>query len=462
MNATPIEFEVTSKVPVDRLRLDRLNPRLIGQANNASDESIIARLYRSAEIDELLQSMSANGYLDIEPLIVMQDPNSDCLIVLEGNRRLAALRLLREADPINRMWTSKEIRIRVPPVDELLRSTFHHVSVYAVDSRQRARSFIGFKHINGPAKWDAYAKAKFAADWYRSERPHVSLEAIAGSIGDRHDTIKRMVSAIYVLEQAEREELFDTHDRNTRKFTTSPTSTLRYRALNTWTISASGERGRDTIPHLTRSLLNVSTSFEKCSFGSTDRSRRMNCPSYDLRTPISRISARCLHTPKLAICSKQHTISIKHTRPLRGSTRSLPDRCFVREMPLETPRHRYAHMTDGINRCLMSPRISRCNQIVCMPAWREHIAERMFPNDASSLSSNRIRGCPVGRAIPIALGHRRLMRFHAAGIEGAVSYAWPSEGAGGAAWAGHAGRWRADAGVRYVLPIRRRRVDDSA
>jgi hypothetical protein len=218
MNATPIEFKVTSKVPVDRLRLDRLNPRLIGQANNASDESIIARLYRSAEIDELLQSMSANGYLDIEPLIVMQDPNSDCLIVLEGNRRLAALRLLREADPINRMWTSKEIRIRVPPVDDLLRSTFHHVSVYAVDSRQRARSFIGFKHINGPAKWDAYAKAKFAADWYRSERPHVSLEAIAGSIGDRHDTIKRMVSAIYVLEQAEREELFDTHDRNTRKF----------------------------------------------------------------------------------------------------------------------------------------------------------------------------------------------------------------------------------------------------
>ena len=57
-----------------------------------------------------------------------------------------------------------------------------------------------------------------AADWYKSERPDVSLEAIAGSIGDRHDTIKRMVSAIYVLEQAEREELFDTHDRNTKKF----------------------------------------------------------------------------------------------------------------------------------------------------------------------------------------------------------------------------------------------------
>ena len=67
-----MELETTTKVPVERLRLDRRNPRLLGQAEDASDESIIARLYRSAELDELLQSISANGYLDIEPLVVMR------------------------------------------------------------------------------------------------------------------------------------------------------------------------------------------------------------------------------------------------------------------------------------------------------------------------------------------------------------------------------------------------------
>ena len=352
-----MELEVTMKVPVDRLRLDRLNPRLIGQAKNASDEAIIARLYRGAEIDELLQSMSANGYLDIEPLIVMQDPNSACLIVLEGNRRLVALRLLREADPINRTWASKEIRIRVPPVDGSLRSTFHQVSVYAVDSRERARSFIGFKHINGPAKWDAYAKAKFAADWYKSERPDVSLEAIAGSIGDRHDTIKRMVSAIYVLEQAEREELFDTHDRNTKKFNFS-----------------------------------------------------------HLYTALSRSQ-------------------------------------YMDYLGLGRTWARYDPAPDPVP-------VERLDELRKMLVWI--YGSKSTDELSVVLSSNRIRGCPVGRAIPIALGHRLLMRFHAAGIEGAVSYAWPSEGAGGAAWSGHAGRWRVDAGVRYVLPIRLRRVDDSA
>ena len=219
MNATLIEFEVTSKVPIDRLRLDRRNPRLIGQDDDASDVPIIARLYREAEISELLQSVSTNGYLDIEPLIVMQDPDRPCLIVLEGNRRVATLRLLREPALLDEIWRSQRLRIRVPPVDDSLRNTFDAVSVYPVPNRERARSFIGFKHINGPAKWDAYAKARFAADWYKSGRPDgVSLEAIASSIGDRHDTIKRMVSAIYVLEQAEREDLFCTRDRNTRKF----------------------------------------------------------------------------------------------------------------------------------------------------------------------------------------------------------------------------------------------------
>ena len=46
----------------------------------------------------------------------------------------------------------------------------------------------------------------------------MDLEQIATAIGDRHDTIKRMVSAIYVLEQAKEERLFEIEDRHTGKF----------------------------------------------------------------------------------------------------------------------------------------------------------------------------------------------------------------------------------------------------
>ena len=214
-----MELETTTKVPVERLRLDRENPRLVGEATDASDEWIIARLYRAAELDELLQSISANGYLDIEPLVVMGDGTDDGLTVLEGNRRLATLRVLREPALVRRIAATENTRITVPDVDDGVRRTLDEVSVYLVASRERARAFIGFKHINGPQKWDAYAKARFAADWYRKGRADgIGLEEIAQAIGDRHDTIKRMVSAIYVLEQARQEGLFDIEDRYPPKF----------------------------------------------------------------------------------------------------------------------------------------------------------------------------------------------------------------------------------------------------
>ena len=216
-----MELETIRKVPVEELRLDRMNPRLVGEGATASDEWIIARLYRSAELDELLQSISANGYMDIEPLVVMADSDAENrgLVVLEGNRRLATLRLLREPALVSRI-EAEGTRIRSDwELSEAVRGTLDEVSVYLVGNRERARAFIGFKHINGPQKWDAYAKAQFAADWYRKGRADgVGLEQIAQAIGDRHDTIKRMVSGIYVLEQAQAEELFDIEDRYSRRF----------------------------------------------------------------------------------------------------------------------------------------------------------------------------------------------------------------------------------------------------
>ena len=219
--AMTMKLETITKVPVERLRLDRESPRLAGETAEASDEWIVARLYLSAQLDELLLSLSANGYLDIEPLVVMVDHDADDggLIVLEGNRRLAALRLLREPGLARRITSAANLRVSVPAVDDSLRATFDHVSVYRVASRERARALIGFKHMKGPAKWDAYRKARFAADWYRTGGADQSaLEQIAAAIGDRHDTVRRMVSAIYVLEQAEREGLFDIEDRDSPKF----------------------------------------------------------------------------------------------------------------------------------------------------------------------------------------------------------------------------------------------------
>jgi hypothetical protein len=213
---TEVPLEDTTKVSVDWLKLDRENPRLVGISARTTEESIVAQLYRGEELGELLQSIAANGYLDIEPLIVWLAPEDQKFTVLEGNRRLAAIKLFREPTLLDAITKSERLKIGVPKISPAVEATLAQVSVYRVPDRDAARSFIGFKHINGAAKWESYAKAKFAAEWYKSG--NVSLEEISEKIGDRHDTIKRMVAAIYVLEQAERQSAFSLLDRKITKF----------------------------------------------------------------------------------------------------------------------------------------------------------------------------------------------------------------------------------------------------
>lgn len=203
-----------ARVPVNRLSFDRRNPRLILSSAPLSELDIIEQLYRSEDLSELLQSIAANGYLDIEPLVVLKEDG--LLTVLEGNRRLAAIRLFENPDLAHQIRERARIRIAIPELPAHFTLTLNEVSVYRVQSRAEARSFIGFKHINGAAKWQSYAKAMFAAEWYREGG--VTLGEIAAQIGDRHDTIKRMVNAIYVLDQAKAIGVFELSDRMTPRF----------------------------------------------------------------------------------------------------------------------------------------------------------------------------------------------------------------------------------------------------
>lgn len=203
----PLERAVS--VDPETLALDRKNPRFGGDdvpAGKKGDAAIIKRLVEGADLSELLESIAANGYLDLEPLFVVKEKGES--VVVEGNRRVAAIRLFNDPE------LAKAVGVTLPAMDESLRGTLKQVHVVELASRDEARQLIGFKHINGTHKWDSYAKARFAAEWYRKERKHgTTLEDIARSLGDRHDTVQRLVQGIFVLDQARDKGLFDPEDR---------------------------------------------------------------------------------------------------------------------------------------------------------------------------------------------------------------------------------------------------------
>jgi hypothetical protein len=197
----------TGKVSTDLLDFDPSNPRLVEDGiKDPTESQIILSLADTADLGEVVDSIAANGYIDIEPIIAQKIGKR--WRVLEGNRRLAAVRILQQPS------LAKGTGISVPEISAENLKTLKEVTVYAVSSPDQAREYIGFKHINGPHKWDAIAKARFAADWYRKERDSgLTIEKIARRLGDGHDTVVRLVNGMFVLDQAEHTKTYDIQDR---------------------------------------------------------------------------------------------------------------------------------------------------------------------------------------------------------------------------------------------------------
>lgn len=183
------------------LQMDERNPRA-GAERFADGDAVVKYLIATADIDEIVRSIQSAGWIDYEPLIVETGTN----IVLEGNRRLAAIRLMTEPLLRGKLgYSLPDAGTHLPPAG---------VRVRYVASRAEARDFIAFKHINGPAKWDAFAKARYAKEWLDEG---AELATVSNAVGDNHSTVLRLVNGLTVLNQAT-ELGFERNDITARSF----------------------------------------------------------------------------------------------------------------------------------------------------------------------------------------------------------------------------------------------------
>ena len=127
------------RVNTDLLKLDVRNPRLItSAAEMRTDDAVIRELHDEGELSELLQSISSNGYLDFEPLVVTLIKATDKqLTVLEGNRRLAAIRVLTDKT------LAARLSITAPGLPLSLAPTVEAIRVIRVSRRLITSGFRG-------------------------------------------------------------------------------------------------------------------------------------------------------------------------------------------------------------------------------------------------------------------------------------------------------------------------------
>ena len=83
---------------VSDLHFDYENPRLAeyGITKATPEEEILMILWEAMDVRELVQSISASGFFPHEALIVAKEDGRD--VVIEGNRRLAAVKVLLRGD----------------------------------------------------------------------------------------------------------------------------------------------------------------------------------------------------------------------------------------------------------------------------------------------------------------------------------------------------------------------------
>jgi hypothetical protein len=205
-------WKITPK-PIEQLELDEENPRLASASEEPDTQRALLKvLWDEMAVDEVALSIAANGFFQEEPLFVIpKRGTSDKYIVVEGNRRLAAVRLLRDA--ALRKYVGAE---DLPPISAEARKRLDQLPVSVYPNRKSLWEYFGFRHINGPQPWDAFAKAKYVADVH--EDYDVALKDIARKIGDRHSIVQRLYNGYKVLQQAEARAGFDRDDSYRSRF----------------------------------------------------------------------------------------------------------------------------------------------------------------------------------------------------------------------------------------------------
>lgn len=184
---------ISDELPIHSLRLDPSNPRLPQSLVGASQEELVPYIARNYNAIEVARSIAVHGYFPSEPLIVIKE--DDSYVVVEGNRRLAALTILTDPDIAKESedsieWADLAEQAELPA----------KIPVIVASDRQSVIPVIGYRHISGIEPWDPYAKARFIASLVDDQS--LDFRQVADLVGERPMDVAAHYRNLAVVRQA--------------------------------------------------------------------------------------------------------------------------------------------------------------------------------------------------------------------------------------------------------------------
>lgn len=200
-------------VPVSNLLFDNENPRLPTGAKRWSQNEILKVYEREFDLLPIVQSMADNGYFVEEPLIVIPK-SKDTFIVVEGNRRLAALKVLTDPE-LRRITRDRKTWEKLAKHARALGHDLTLAPVVVHKSRDELIAILGFRHITGILKWDPLSKARFINLLVEQRGKEADFSELARDIGSLRPTVRDNYVAYRLYIQAR--DQFDIDTRNLEK-----------------------------------------------------------------------------------------------------------------------------------------------------------------------------------------------------------------------------------------------------
>ncbi|KPW30747.1 ParB N-terminal domain-containing protein [Pseudomonas coronafaciens] len=184
-------------LPLRDLHFDPENPRLPNNLKHKGDEEVIKYLLLECNLVELMLSIGEHGFFAGEPLLVVPRKEGGWTVV-EGNRRLGALKLLQK-DFIPPVKPTQVAEARA-----ITKHTPTSISTLRFDDRNEILSYLGYRHITGIKEWDALAKARYlrqlrtrhGADHEQAHR------ALAKEIGSKSAYVAKLLTGLTLVERA--------------------------------------------------------------------------------------------------------------------------------------------------------------------------------------------------------------------------------------------------------------------
>lgn len=196
-------YPISKIHPLNNLLLDPHNPRLPSDLSRGEDQ-MIAYLTKQTAIEDLASSIAENGFFFAEALVAVphvpvSNPtkitDKTKLVVVEGNRRLTALKLLQDPARANRSAFSK-----------IAAEASHHptdIPVIIYENRDAVLQFLGYRHITGVKPWDPIAKARYIEQLYNRLNPNGSYSEryreVAQMVGSKSQYVRRSLNAVEAL-----------------------------------------------------------------------------------------------------------------------------------------------------------------------------------------------------------------------------------------------------------------------